>query len=95
MAPGSRHAVEADHGAESANFGSTRFAVLDVVRLARERPGDGLPAGATGTIVEVFECPEPAYEVEFLDTDGGFLAEIPVAPEDLSLVARPTSRTAQ
>jgi hypothetical protein len=67
------------------------FAVLDVVRLECERPGDGIPAGATGTIVEVFARPEPAYEVEFLDADGAFLAEIPVAPDELSLVARPTA----
>lgn len=85
-----------DHrGAWAAKGEFADLAVLDVVRLERERPDDGLAVGATGTIVEVFERPEPAYEVEFLDAEGHFLAEIAVAPEDLSLVERPTSPTRQ
>jgi len=69
--------------------------MLDVVRLKRGRPEEGVTEGATGTVVEIFERPEPAYEVEFLDADGAFLAEIPVAPEDLSLLQRPTPRAAE
>ena len=41
--------------------------LFDVVRLTTDLPGDGLAAGAEGTIVEVYEKPAPAYEVEFSD----------------------------
>jgi 3-deoxy-D-arabino-heptulosonate 7-phosphate (DAHP) synthase len=41
--------------------------MFDVVRLIGDLPEDGLRAGAEGTIVEVHEKPEPAYEVEFAD----------------------------
>lgn len=88
------HAASRDHRGNGAAKGEfAELAVLGVVRLARERPSDGLPAGATGTIVEVFERPELAYDVEFLDAQGAFLAEIPVSPDDVSLVERPTPQT--
>lgn len=41
--------------------------MFDMVRLTSDLPEEGLPAGAEGTIVEVYENPEPAYEVEFPD----------------------------
>lgn len=66
--------------------------MLDVVRLKRGYPEAGLSEGATGTVVEIFERPELAYEVEFTDDDGEFLAEIPVVPDELSLVERPKPR---
>lgn len=53
--------------------------LFDVVRLTSDLPEDGLRAGAEGTIVEVYEQPEAAYEVEF--TDGTTVA---VKPELLS-----------
>ncbi|WP_329018158.1 DUF4926 domain-containing protein [Micromonospora rifamycinica] len=53
--------------------------LFDVVRLNSDLPEEGLPAGAEGTIIEVYEKPEPAYEVEF--TDGTTAA---VRPELLS-----------
>jgi hypothetical protein len=52
---------------------------FDVVRLTSDLPEEGLQAGAEGTIIEVYEKPEPAYEVEF--TDGTTVA---VKPELLS-----------
>jgi Domain of unknown function (DUF4926) len=53
--------------------------MFDVVRLTTDLPEDGLTAGAEGTIIEVYEKPEPAYEVEF--TDGTTVA---VKPELLT-----------
>ena len=41
--------------------------MLDVVRLTTDLPEEGLKAGTEGTIIEVYEKPEPAYEVEFTD----------------------------
>jgi hypothetical protein len=48
--------------------------IYDVVRLVGDRPGDGLVAGALGTVVEVFETPSRAYEVEFVDAGGATVA---------------------
>lgn len=53
--------------------------IFDVVRLVVDLPEEGLRVGDEGTIVEVYETPEPAYEVEF--TDGTTAA---VKPELLS-----------
>lgn len=50
-----------------------------MVRLTSDLPEEGLRAGDEGTIVEVYERPEPAYEVGF--TDGTTAA---VKPELLS-----------
>lgn len=41
--------------------------IFDMVRLTSALPEEGLPAGAEGTIIEVYDKPEPAYEVEFSD----------------------------
>lgn len=41
-----------------------------VVRLKRIVPTIPLPVGTTGTILIVYPCSPPAYEVEF-DTDAG------------------------
>ncbi len=53
--------------------------IFDVVRLIADLPEEGLQSGSEGTIIEVYEKPEPAYEVEF--TDGTTVA---VKPELLS-----------
>ncbi|UXA70869.1 DUF4926 domain-containing protein [Xanthomonas prunicola] len=44
--------------------------MLDVVALAEDMPEDGLKAGMVGSIVEVYESPAEAYEVEFCDPQG-------------------------
>ncbi len=54
--------------------------MFDMVRLNSDLPEEGLLAGAEGTIIDVYEQPELAYEVEF--TDGTTVA---VKPELLSL----------
>lgn len=41
---------------------------LDVVAIKKARPDLGLPLGARGTIVMVFD--DEAYEVEFVNEDG-------------------------
>lgn len=66
----------------------TSFHMLDVVQLTRAHPDHALSAGATGTVVEILEHPRLAYEVEFLDEGGEFLAELAVTPDNLALVKR-------
>jgi hypothetical protein len=50
--------------------------LFDVVALADDLPEKGLKAGAEGTIIEVYERPEPAYEVEFSDQDGATITTV-------------------
>jgi hypothetical protein len=57
--------------------------LLDVVTLARDLPQDGLPAGAEGTIIEVYDRPEPAYEVEFATDDGATIATVVLRPDQI------------
>ncbi|MET8364799.1 DUF4926 domain-containing protein [Micromonospora sp. NPDC005194] len=52
------------------------FELYDVVELREAIPGEGLPAGAVGTVVQVFDGPPPAYEVEFADADGRTVAMV-------------------
>jgi hypothetical protein len=43
------------------------FELYDVVKLKRKIPEIPLPAGSSGTIVQVYDAHPPAYEVEFPD----------------------------
>jgi hypothetical protein len=61
--------------------------LLDVVRLVADLPEEGLRAGIAGTVVEIFEQPTVAYEVEFTDDDGRTVAQVALRPEQIELVA--------
>jgi hypothetical protein len=63
------------------------FELLQLVYTRRERRELGLPRGAFGTIVEVFERPHRAYYVEFIDSDGRTTAEVALAVDELSAVS--------
>jgi hypothetical protein len=54
--------------------------LYDVVRLVVDLPDEGLPAGAVGAVVHVFDKPSLAYEVEFTDDDGRTIAQLPLTP---------------
>lgn len=43
---------------------------LDIVELTEDLPEYGLRKGARGTVVEVFDNPEEAYMIEFLENSG-------------------------
>ncbi|OLE54455.1 MAG: hypothetical protein AUG51_08055 [Acidobacteria bacterium 13_1_20CM_3_53_8] len=43
---------------------------LDIVELTEDLPEYGLRQGAQGTVVEVFDKPEEAYMIEFLEDSG-------------------------
>jgi hypothetical protein len=59
----------------------------DVVRLATDLPDEGLVAGSLGTVVDVFDTPRVAYEVEFADADGRTIAELALLPAQIERVA--------
>ena len=65
-------------------------ALLDVVRLTRDLPDVGLRRGERGTVVEVFDTPEEAYEVEFTDSQGRTTAQVALLPRDVEVV-RPSA----
>ena len=43
---------------------------LDIVELTEDLPEFGLRQGERGTVVEVFDDPEEAYMLEFVDESG-------------------------
>jgi hypothetical protein len=60
--------------------------LLDRVRLLRDIPLRNLKRGMTGTIVEVFDKPNRAYEVEFSDENGVTVAQLALQPSEIELV---------
>lgn len=60
----------------------------DVVRLINSHPS-GLERGSEGAVVEVFPGPPPAYEVEFVASNGQTIALITLHESELELVPRP------
>ncbi|MFN4185535.1 MAG: DUF4926 domain-containing protein [Hyphomonas sp.] len=60
--------------------------LLDTVRLLEAALDHGLTAGATGVIVEIFDRPPEAYEVEFCDRNGATVAQLTLSPEQFELV---------
>jgi hypothetical protein len=62
------------------------FAELEIVRVRRQLPEYGLPAGSLGTVVMVYESPGRAYEVEFADSEGITIALLTMLDQDLERV---------
>jgi hypothetical protein len=60
--------------------------LLDRVRLLRDIPLRNLKRGMTGTIVEVFDKPNRAYEGEFSDENGVTVAQLALQPSEIELV---------
>ena len=60
-----------------------KFSEYDVVILSAERPQDGLQKGEVGTVVAVFQEPNEAYEVEFVDDQGITKAQVALTPDEI------------
>lgn len=60
--------------------------LYDIVRLKSPRPQLGLQRDATGTIVMVYEHPNRAYEVEFLDREGKTIGLLTLEEDELERV---------
>lgn len=63
-----------------------KMGILDHVRLLRDIPLRNLKRGMSGTIVEVFDTPNRAYEVEFSDENGVTVAQLALQPNEIELV---------
>ncbi len=61
---------------------------LDIVELTEDLPEYGVYRGAQGTVVEVFDSPEEAYMIEFLE-DSGATSKIAnwVKPEQIDNIS--------
>jgi hypothetical protein len=61
------------------------FSLFDVVTLTEDIPEEGLRAGMTGAVVDVYSKPVLAYEVEFCDSSGRTIAQLALLPNQLRL----------
>lgn len=61
-----------------------RQEINDVVRLGVARPDQGLRAGAIGTVLERFDAPSVAYEVEFVGEDGRSIVQLTLTQDQLA-----------
>lgn len=60
--------------------------VNTVVRLKVDLPKHGLSMGAVGAIVAVFNTPEEAYEVEFVDDAGQTVAQVALTSDAIEAI---------
>lgn len=61
-----------------------KLSPFDVVFLKENLPEAGLIKGQSGVILDVYNSPILAYEVEFSDNDGKTLLCLALSPEQLS-----------
>lgn len=69
------------------------FKLFDFVRVKRDIPREIVKKGMTGTIIEVFDKPNRAYEVEFSDENGVTVAQLALQPEEIELVGSHSARS--
>jgi hypothetical protein len=57
-----------------------------VVRVTKDVPEEKVKKGMVGAVVEVFEVPRRAFEVEFTDAEGGTVLLATLTEEALEVV---------
>lgn len=57
-------------------------------------PDLGIQAGARGAVVDIYEKPYPAFEVEFFDQDWESVGTVSMRPEDIRAVSTEKARLA-
>ncbi len=62
---------------------SQQLKLLDTVIVTVDLPSEEVLAGDLGTIVEIYNAPSPAYEVEFVNPDGTTRALLTLLPEEI------------
>ncbi len=65
----------------------SEFDLLETVITTVNIPDRHVLAGDVGSIVEIFNTPELAYEVEFVNPDGSTRALLTLAPNQLRRLA--------
>ncbi len=59
------------------------FKLFDRIRLKENIPNEIVKKGMLGTIIEVFETPRKAFEVEFVDDGGRTRAQLTLEPHQI------------
>lgn len=59
---------------------------FDTVALVRDLPEFDMIAGTVGTIIDAYQEPAAAFEVESCDAQGRTIAQVVLPPGDLRLV---------
>ncbi|MBN8469542.1 DUF4926 domain-containing protein [Corallococcus exiguus] len=57
------------------------------VRVIRDVPTQCVTKGMVGAVIEVFEVPKRAFEVEFVDAEGRPVVQSTLAEDDLEAVS--------
>ncbi|MCE0489998.1 DUF4926 domain-containing protein [Pantoea sp. Mb-10] len=60
------------------------FTPFDVVTLRVDLPGEKLYRGMQGVVIDIYEEPEKAYEVEFCDDEGNTISQIALLPDQIA-----------
>lgn len=64
------------------------FKQFDTIKTLQALPEVAIPAGTVGTILDVYDHPYPAYEVEFADENGVTIAMLALTKDQISLVEK-------
>ncbi len=74
-----------------------KYELSQIVELTKDMPEIGLARGTRAAVVQVFEEPDEAYEIEVVDESGDTRAELAVSPDQIrpvrSLVLKTFSET--
>jgi hypothetical protein len=62
------------------------LAMRQVVRVVRDVPEQGVTKGMVGAVVGIFELPQFAFEVEFVDAEGGTVLQATMTEGDVEPV---------
>lgn len=60
------------------------FTPFDVVTLKVDLPSEKLYRGMQGVVIDIYEEPEKAYEVEFCDDEGNTISQIALLPDQIA-----------
>jgi hypothetical protein len=60
-----------------------KYELSQIVELTKDMPEIGLARGTRAAVVQVFEEPDEAYEIEVVDESGDTRAELAVSPDQI------------
>ena len=60
--------------------------LFDTVETTVDLPAHAIKTGMVGAIIEVFDAPHQAYEVEFVDAAGRTIAQAAMLPHQIRVV---------
>lgn len=64
----------------------TKTKINDVVKLLANLPEEGLGIGDVGAIIEVYDTPNEAFEVEFVNPDGTERATVVLTRDQFEVI---------